>query len=369
MPTRRNFLLGSAATLSTLHAAPRAVVGEIRTISLQPEFYHGWPTVIRSNNGDLLLVYSGGRESHVCPFGRVDLMRSHDGGKTWSWPETLMDTAIDDRDAGICETASGAIVVTTFTSLAYEARRKDLTADQRRAWEAVDRRISSEQRRRLLDTWALRSADAGLTWSAPARVPLNSPHGPALLSDGRLLYAGKQLWEEGTKVGVSESTDDGRTWRWLSDIPVRQGDSVREYHELHLVETANKKIVVQIRNHNPQNRGETLQCESDNGGRTWTVPRGIGVWGLPSHLLRLRDGRLLMSYGYRRPPFGNQVRLSTDHGKSWSEALTLSDDAIGVDVGYPTTVEKPDGTFVTIWYETLKSSPKAVLRQATWHLT
>ena len=34
----------------------------------------------------------------------------------------------------------------------------------------------------------------------------------------------------------------------------------------------------------------------------------MGVWGLPSHLLRLRDGRLLMTYGYRRAPFGNQAR-------------------------------------------------------------
>ena len=29
-------------------AAPRARVSDIRIISLQPEFYHGWPTLIRS---------------------------------------------------------------------------------------------------------------------------------------------------------------------------------------------------------------------------------------------------------------------------------------------------------------------------------
>ena len=58
-----------------MHAAPRARVLDLRTVSLQPELYHGWPTVARSRSGDLLLVYSGGRESHVCPFGRVDLMR------------------------------------------------------------------------------------------------------------------------------------------------------------------------------------------------------------------------------------------------------------------------------------------------------
>src|SRR4051812_11084633 len=149
MPTRRNFLLAGAAAVSNVLAAPRARINDIRTISLQPEFYHGWPTMIRSNSGDLLLAFSGGRESHVCPFGRVDLMRSHDGGKTWSWPETLMDSAIDDRDAGICQTSSGMLLVTTFTSLTYESRKKNLTPEQQARWDAVERRISAAQRRKL----------------------------------------------------------------------------------------------------------------------------------------------------------------------------------------------------------------------------
>lgn len=368
MSTRRNFLIGGATVISGLLGAPRARVGGIRTISQQPEFYHGWPTLIRSRSGDLLLVYSGGRESHVCPFGRVDLMRSHDDGKTWSWPETLMDSAIDDRDAGICETATGALLVTTFTSLTYESRMKNLTPEQQAKWDAVQRRITPAQRRGLQDTWMLRSGDAGIQWSAPFRVPANSPHGPILLTGGRLLYPGKRLWEPDPKIGVCESTDDGKTWRWLADIPTRPGDAPTEYHELHAVEVSKDHIILQIRNHNPQNNGETLQTESKDGGRTWSVPKTIGVWGLPSHLLRLRNGDILMTYGYRRAPFGNQARISADQGVTWSEPMTISDDAMGIDVGYPSSVELADGSFVTVWYETLKSSPKAVLRQAAWRL-
>jgi sialidase-1 len=314
MTTRRTFLLAGAMA-ANLRAEARARVTAMRTISVNPEFYHGWPTVARLKNGDLLLVYSGGREAHICPFGRVDLMRSHDDGRTWSWPETLMDSAIDDRDSGICETGSGALLVTTFTSLTYETRKPILTPEQQARWDAAARRIRPEERRALQDTWMLRSADRGITWSAPFRVPLHSPHGPLALAGGRLLYVGKQIWTGG-KVGACESSDDGKTWRWLSAIPARPGDSVVEYHELHAVEAADGRIVVQIRNENPQNNRETLQCESADGGRTWTVPHTIGVWGLPSHLLRLRDGRLLMSYGYRRPPFGNQARVSADGGKT-----------------------------------------------------
>ncbi len=369
MIKRRDFLLSSAAAALPAQSAPRGRIESISTISRQPGFYHGWPTLAAGRDGELLVAYSGGRESHVCPFGRVELMRSHDGGHTWSWPEVLLNSPIDDRDAGVLETPSGSLLVTTFTSLAYETaleRASGWAPEKLARWQAVNLRSTPEQRQRLLDTWMLRSTDGGMTWSAPFRVPLNSPHGPAALSDGRLLYAGKQLWQPGQKVGVCESVDDGKTWRWLSDIPARPGDSVMEYHELHAVEAANGRIIVHIRNHNRVNAGETLQCESADGGRNWSTPHAIGVWGLPSHLLRLRDGRLLMSYGYRRAPFGNQARISSDHGRTWSEPIILSDDGAGPDLGYPATVELAQGQFLTVWYESLRDSPHAVLRQARW---
>ncbi|MFM7929284.1 MAG: exo-alpha-sialidase, partial [Pirellula sp.] len=110
------------------------------------------------------------------------------------------------------------------------------------------------------------------------------------------------------------------------------------------------------------------QCESEDGGRTWTTPHSIGVWGLPSHLLRLSDGRLLMSYGHRRKPFGNQVRISTDRGASWSDPLVISSDGVTGDLGYPSTVQCDDGTLLTVWYEVLPNSPLAQLRQARWRL-
>ena len=49
-------------------ASPKAKIANTRVISLRPNHYHGWPTLARRKNGELLLVCSGGRESHVCPF-------------------------------------------------------------------------------------------------------------------------------------------------------------------------------------------------------------------------------------------------------------------------------------------------------------
>lgn len=376
--SRRTFLVASAAAGCAI-AMPRlsraaAEILETRVISQQPPYYHGWPTLARRKNGQLLLVCSGGRESHVCPFGRVELMTSDDGGTSWSYPRVLLDGPIDDRDAGILETAKGTLLVTMFTSLAYEPvlakAEKDgkWEGEKLARWQAVNRRLSAEQRKADLGVWMIRSTDGGITWSQRYDCLVDSPHGPIQLSDGRLLYAGKDLWRQGERVGVCESTDDGQTWKWLSQIPVRDGDSHTEYHELHAVEAKDGRIVCQIRNENKVSNNETLQCESSDGGKTWSKPKSIGVWGLPSHLLRLADDRLLMTYGHRRKPLGNQARVSTDHGRTWSEPIVLSGDGITGDLGYPSTVQLDDGSLVTVWYEVMKDSPLAVLRQAKWKL-
>jgi hypothetical protein len=385
---RREFLRAGSLAVGALvvgahdraGSAPKIEWVETRVISRQPEHYHGWPTVTRRRNGQLLLVCSGSREQHVCPFGRVELMVSSDEGRTWGWPQVLLDSAIDDRDAGVVETAKGSLLVTTFTSLAYEAVLERARgnapggagawpAERLDAWMAAHNRLSAEQRRAELGQWMIRSTDGGVTWSARYSSIVNSPHGPFPVGDGRLLYAGVELWSKPRRVGVCESVDDGQSWRWLADIPARPGDDPAQYHELHGVACEDGRLVVHIRNHNKANNRETLQTESLDGGKSWSVPRATGVWGLPSFLLRLRDGRLLMTYGHRRAPFGNQARVSPDGGRTWSEPVVISGDGIGGDLGYPSTVELADGTLLTVWYEVMEGSPRAVLRQARWRLT
>ncbi len=380
--SRRRFMAGTAIALSVSGIrgfaanTPKAILCEpIKTISHLEHRYHGWSTLAQRKNGQLMLSYSGGRESHVCPFGRVELMTSDDNGTHWTWPQVIHDGPIDDRDSGIVETNNGTLLATSFSSLAYEpildrqAQDSSWAPAKLARWKAVHTRLNREERNKQLGQWILRSTDGGATWSQPYASIVNSPHGPIQLSDGRLLYAGKELWTGRRRVGVATSIDDGETWQWLSEIPTRPGDKASEYHELHAVETANHQIIVHIRNHNPKNERETLQCESRDGGQTWTTPHPIKAWGLPSHLLRLHDGRLLMSYGYRRKPYGNQARISSDHGQSWSEPLTISNDGVSGDLGYPSTVELNDHTFLTVWYEQQKRTPYAVLRQAHWRLS
>ena len=387
MTSRRFFIATAVLSLPFLArgASPQVKVLDTKVISQQADLYHGWPTIVRRQNGELWLTWSGGRESHVCPFGQLCAMTSRDDGKSWTFPRVLLDSATDDRDSGVLETAKGTLLATTFTSLAYEDSFKKATmmaehtdkgwvskampAERFARWKAAHERLSDDERKAELGEWIVRSTDGGKTWSPRIPTVVNSPHGPIQLKDGRQLYVGKQLWTGEKKVGVAESKDDGLTWQWLAEIPTRPGDdATKSYHELHAVEASDGTLIAQIRNHNKANAGETLQTESKDGGKTWTVPHPIGVWGLPSHLLRLRDGRLLMTYGHRRKPFGNQARLSTDNGQTWGEAMIISGDGIGGDLGYPSTVELSDGTLLTVWYEKMKEQPHAVLRQAKWKM-
>jgi len=367
---------------------PEITVESVEIVNSNEELFHGWPTVIITGAGDLLVVYSGGREGHVCPFGRVEMIYSQDNGKRWSEPQILVDTPLDDRDAGILETDKGTLLVTWFTSTAYVSgilnrpdRIDGWPQERLDRWRnAMDNMKSANctypEIRKFMERkeqegiaplypiaqWMVRSEDGGRSWSEPYRVPLMSPNGPKLTSDNRLLWAGKD--ENEPFIGVAESFDDGKTWEIIGQIPSYPGHDPAEYHELDIIDCADGTLVAQIRNHNEPFYRETLQTRSDDGGRTWTVPRSIDVWGLPSHLLRLPDNTLLMSYGYRRDPRNIFVRLSNDCGINWSDPYSLSETT--GDFGYPTTAVLPDGRLLTLWYETLPGNDKAQLVQAIW---
>ena len=101
---------------------------------------------------------------------------------------------------------------------------------------------------------------------------------------------------------------------------------------------------------------------SPDRGKTWEPVITTPVWGYPQHLLPLRDGRLLMTYGYRRPPHGVRACLSHDNGKTWdieNEIVLRMDGGtppgqprkVGdTDLGYPTSIQLDDGSIFTVYY-------------------
>ena len=108
-----------------------------RPICKEPGRYIGWPSVICTKGGELLAVFSGDRDSHVCPWGKVQLVRSKDGGETWSAPISIRNDSLDDRDAGIMELANGDLVVTYFSSLHFGKMPVQLAFQQERIAEGT----------------------------------------------------------------------------------------------------------------------------------------------------------------------------------------------------------------------------------------
>ena len=74
--------------------------------------------------------------------------------------------------------------------------------------------------------------------------------------------------------------------------------------------------------------------------------------GHPGHLLVLRDGRLLCSYGRRKEPFGIRACLSDDGGHRWQVKgeIVVRDDLHGWDIGYPTSIEYAPGRLFVCYY-------------------
>ena len=262
--------------------------------------YHAWPTLTNMGNDHLAAVCSGGRESHVDPFGRVRIYESSDCGRTWSKPRILTNGPLDDRDAGIIVTPAGTWLVNYFTSLAF-ADYGDRNGGQAH-WKKMEDNISISMLRREHGFFMLRSSDRGKTWSEKYEIPVHNVHGPIVLQDCSLFYCGRAV-DPGKYICTSRhaedivclrSEDDGLTWQEISRF--KTGDfgehQLCSWHELHSVQAATGEIITHIRlGHN-----FTLQIISKDGGKSWDEPRAVAS-GYPSHMLRLRDGRLLMSYG------------------------------------------------------------------------
>jgi sialidase-1 len=369
---------GTTASTATIDVARIPSSGEVvritkpvtKIISHQSAYYHGWATTTAGRDGTLFLVYSGGRDYHVCPFGRVDFMVSKDGGENWSWPRTVADSLTDDRDTGIVETKSGVLLASFYTSIAYQQHMNaperllaevfgpGLNAELER-WRAAEHSATQAERKADIGHWLIRSTDHGRTWTARYPVPGYNPHGPIALADGRVFYAAA----DGKKAAAWISTDDGLTWSHVGDLPTRAG-------ELHAVEAGDGTLIVQVRDKLVTNGGvkqRTLQTESHDGGTTWSKQRFV-TDGYPPHLVRLKDNTLVCTYGSRIAPLGIRAKISRDHGQSWSEEFFLTDDAPNWDVGYPSTVQLSDESLVTVWYEAPANSHLAALRQAKWRL-
>lgn len=352
----------------------RAEIKWAKPICVEQDRYIGWPSVCRLRNGDLLAVFSGDRDAHVCPWGKVQMVRSTDDGETWSAPVTIANGPLDDRDAGILQMPDGEVIVTYFTSMFWS--RPEYLA-KHREWARHLEKISPETVKASEGGFLIRSRDNGRTWSKPEKLDGNytqTPHGPILLRNGSLLEIGRIVTPKKTLIRVSRSDDRGRSWKMLcADIPDSNGENDGTAHifcEPHVVELADGTLVALVRYHGPDNCMRVTR--STDGGTTWSPMEKTPMLGLPPHLIALPDGKLVSVYGRRfaDPGFGEFACISDDGGKTWDGANeVMLMPARNGDLGYPASTLLPNGDIVTVYYQNMGRGLGTCLLATKWRVT
>lgn len=223
------------------------------------------------------------------------------------------------------------------------------------------------------------SYDRGSVWSGPYLFPTLGLPGVAARTDylpsdqGQLFFmtAAKQDGEEGHAF-CARTDDRGRTFEFVSWIgPEPAGWTIMPAS----VRLADGRILVALRSRdgNPDRQVSRHSIDlyaSNDEGQTWQhlgVPVAeTGLGGNPPTLTLMQSGRLVITYGLRRPPFGMRAACSDDLGRTWGEPIVLRDDGGNHDIGYPRALERPDGALVTAYYYDDRADGERYIAATIW---
>ena len=333
--------------------------------------YFAWPTVARLRDSRLAMTASGFRRKHICPFGKVVICYSEDNGNTWTPPSIVLDTPLDDRDAGILPFGENSFLVTSFNNSVWMQRKNNAAANDPYINAYLDSLDVDAVEEKYLASSFVVSHDGGKTFSDIKHVPVTSPHGPALLPDGSILYVGRSFSKhnmimEDDHIGAYKVSPDG-TYEELGTIENIEPDVLS--CEPHVLVLESGKIIVHIRVHSRKKPIFTIyQSESYDGGKTFTKPHQLleDKGGAPAHLLKLEDGTIISVYGYRNAPYGIKMMYSTDDGETWSTGHDIFVNDSGEDVGYPSSVQLENGDILTVFYAKERADSPAVIMQTVW---
>jgi len=319
---------------------PRLVAAE-RVVAVRGGGY--FPVLVLLADGSLGAVVRGGAP-HIGLGGRLDWIRSTDGGRTWSLPTILVDSEWDDRNPALGQMDDGTIVCAYAEASTYNAAGQfDTTVGKYECFYVL-------------------SSDSGASWSVKQKPPVGpvvngSPFGRIItLSDGTALmplYGGAAPgWTGDPPIAadadalstVLRSHDNGRTWGEQSVI------ATTGHNETSLLALSDALVLAEVRT---QPAGAVDQFVSEDGGHTWGAPLTVTAPSQhPPDICRLQGGRLLLVHGNRREPLGVGAVLSPDNGHTWDYAhrVMLGWDSLSGDCGYPSVVQLPDGTVVVMYY-------------------
>jgi hypothetical protein len=346
-------LVVSAISPSSIAAAESAGIKNI-VVYREAGRYAGWPANhgIWSWGNEILVGFERGYfkfsdNRHSIDWDRPAehvLARSLDGGETWKLEHPASLRPPPNALVAKVHTEAGGKEVTDCPggidfnnpSFILTARMQDVNVGPSRFYYSYDR---------------------GKNWNGPFRIPDFGQKGIAARTDYLIngkhdltmfLTAAKADGQEGRVICV-RTRDGGKSWQMLGFVGPEPGadDMAIMPSSLRL---SPQTILTSIRH-----TGWIELYRSDDDGAHWAfVTKPVKTTGPhhgnPPFLLRLKDGRLAITYGYRAEPYGIRTVMSSDQGKTWSTPVSLRSDGGTWDLGYTRSVVRPDDKVVTVYY-------------------
>ncbi len=298
--------------------------------------HRAFPGLLRLSSGTLLMAYREGSDHWKTDDSVEKMVRSEDGGASWSEPELFFS-----EPGWGCAAHHGPAQLSNGRIL----------------WPVMSLRHVGGVRE--FKTYLLTSDDEGGSWSDPLFLgPMegwtwqNQYGRVQVLPGGRIfvLGGGQKVGEEPVYSGYFVSNDGGHTFPGRVDVARGLSD------ELDIVRVPDGRLMALVRQVREKPRF-LHRAYSEDEGSTWSVPEKTDVMGQCPSLLRLPSGTILV--GHRqvdetRPP-GCTLSATRDGGESWELVSDIYVAPEGnFDCSYPSMTILENGQILCAYYTAFK---------------
>ena len=299
------------------------------------------PKLSYAPDGGLYSIYAVARlvPGKRFPESALRLVKSTDGGKSWSAPVTVTDKAVWGSHSfhALHVAANGTVYVSWLGKADKDPAAKSTGSATPAATgkPAATDASAGHSAHEKSGAWIARSEDGGVTWSSPVRVDGGEACPCCRTSvvsskNGTLYMAWRHVYPDNIRdVVVSHSSDQGATWshpirvhadNWKFDACPHAGPamSLDDNGTLHITWWTGK-----------EGSAGVYYAQSTDGAKTFKQPVALGVaeFSRPAHvqLALASNGRVIVAWddGTKQVP-EVVTRVSNDGGTTFGEATIVS---------------------------------------------